>query len=398
MATRRTNAAMTMDEAASSTQRPGKVAAFIPVDANGTPTTADNDDWGMPTGRELMDPNDIEDEREEITQTPADRVISMLADVENDQRAYVKVSRVVAGSKVNWCDDYSAATFEAGGYKMIRDQWGPGEYQVLLYGTVPGTKKFTIRTRATVQIEAPLVAPVAQQPQSELSQLVAQLATNQQAMLEALTNKPAANTMDSMREMLTMMTMMRTAMGLDTAPKKENALGDIVAAMRELREVSEEFGPQSSKPAGPMEMVKDMLPMIATAMQARQTPAPAASPVAQPQATLPAPIPQAIVQHVADKTKENHDMNLSEIMKQKAYLATLVQMGKDGLQTDEAAKFVYDNLSDDLIDLMAQDDWFTMFKAIAGDIEPQREWFQKVRDEALAMFETDSDNQSLPAT
>lgn len=394
MATRRTNAAMTMDEAANSTARPGKVAAFIPVDANGTPTNADADDWRMQVGGENELSTDVYQD-DEITQTPADRVISMLADVENDQRAYVKVSRVVAGSKVNWCDDYSAATFEAGGYKMIRDQWGPGEYQVLLYGTVPGTKKFTIRTRATVQIEAPLIAPVAQQPQSELSQLVAQLAANQQAMLEALTNKPAVNPMESMKEMFTMMTMMRTAMGIDTAPKKENALGDIVAAMRELREVSEEFSP-NGKPAGPMEMVKDMLPMIASAMQARQSPTSAQTApqvTSQPAVALPASVTASI--HIPPA--ESEEMKLSEIMKQKGYLATLVQMGKDGRQTDEAAIFVADNLSDDLIDLMARDDWFDMFKAIAGDIEPQREWFHKVRDEALALFEVDSDNQSLPA-
>ena len=392
MASPRRSAAMSMDEAANATARPGKVAAFIPVDSNGTPTTADEEDWRMRTGSQSLTeiPTEDFDDDEPVEQTPADRIIAMLRGVNDGDRAYLKVSRVAQGNKIEFCTDYSAADFEAGGLKMIQEQWGPGEYQLILYGTkhLPsGKDHFGIRDRTSVRIAAPLTregVPV-QQASSELPQFMQQMAQTQERLLQALENRPApVDPMVQMTQMFGMMKLMREAMGMDQAPKKENALGDIVAAMRELREVSEEFGPQSSKPAGPMEMVKDMLPMIATAMQARQNPVPAAPVQTQPPVATTTP------------PAESEDMNLSEIMKQKAYLATLVQMGKDGRQTDEAAKFVYDNLSDDLIDLMAQDDWFTMFKAIAGDIDPQREWFQKVRDEALALFDApDSENKSI---
>ena len=400
MATRRgaANAAMSMDEAEQSTTRPGKVAAFLPVDNKGNPVEMNaGDDWHMPTGRDLTEISGSHDEEEdEAPQTPADRVISMLAEVEDDQRAYVKVSRVIQG-KPSWCEDYSAATFEAGGYKMIREQWGPGEYQVILYGTIPGTKRFTIRTRATVQIEAPLKAATPEAPQSELSQFMMQMAQTQERLLQAVTERPQVDPMAQMTQMFTMMKLMREAMGGD--PKPASGLGDIVNAIKQLREVNEEINP-SREPESPMGMVTKMLPLIKAGLEQRQQQAPA--PVPQLGVQRPNPNPVAIHAPqitIAETPKETPEMNLAEIVKQKSYLATLVQMGKDGRQADEAAKFVYDNLSDDLIDALAKPEWWDLFKAIApGDIEPQKEWFGRVRDLALGMFEPAEEEEAPPAS
>lgn len=391
MATRRgaANAAMSMDEAEQSTTRPGKVAAFIPVDNKGNAVQMSADEeWRMPSGRDLESFNghaEPDDEDDAAPQTPADRVISMLAEVEDDSRAYVKVSRVVQG-KAAWCEDYSAATFEAGGYKMIRDMWGPGEYQVILYGTIPGTKRFTIRTRATVQIEAPLKGnePVKAAPQSELASLIQQMAANQQEMMRVLSERPQVDPMAQMTQMLTMAKLMREAFAPEPA-KTGGGLTEIVSAIKQLREVNEEINPPTA-PDTPMGMVTKMLPLIQAGLASRQqAPAQQAPQLAQstPRVTLPNPAQPAQPPEPTGTT----DMNLVEIMKQKAHLATLVGMGKSKMPTAEAAQFVYDNLSDDLISALERDDWFEMLSGITGDIAAEKEWFTTVRSEALAMFE-----------
>lgn len=381
-----------------------RVAALIPVNARGETVNVEGEDWRMPAGPEADDPG-AEHSSEMLIQSPADRVLSMLSDLgEQDERAYVKVSRVKKdeGGKLIWCKDYSVAAFEAGGYEMVRTHWGPGEYQVILYGTIPGTKRFTIRTRATVelgeQIAGAAPAPSAA-PQSELGQLVQQLAANQQEMMRVLTERP--NPMSQMTEMFTMMKLMREAMGEPSKPA--NGLGDIVNAIKQLREVNEEINP-SREPESPMGMVTKMLPLIQAGLQQRQaTPAPVA-PVSIQQPRLPHPPgihapPITITPPAPNLTQETEAMNLAEIVKQKGYLATLVQMGKDSMPEAEAAKFVYDNLSDDLIDALAKPEWWDLFKAIApGDIEPQKAWFTTVRDSALSMFDEPEVDEAAPAS
>lgn len=393
MVTRRGSTAMTMDEAAESTQRPGKVAAFLPVDNKGNPVEMNGSDenWRMPIGGNggaLMSPHpddEFDDEREE--QTPVDRIVSMLRGVNDGERAYLKVSRIVVGNKVEFCAQYSAADFEAGGLEMIRDQWGPGEYQLILYGTkarVNGegetVSHFGIRDRTTVMIATPLkpaLSAVAQ-PQSELASLVQQMAANQQEMMRVLSERPAGpDPMTEMTKMFSMMKLMREAMGLDNAPKPTNGLKDIVEAIKQMREVNEELNPGAA-PETPMSMVTKMLPLISQGLAARQQQS--AQPIAVP-VSLPAPQqPAAIPAQSAPQT----DMN---IIQQKGYLSTLVQMAKAKLPTIEGAKFVYENLHDDLIAALEREDWFELLSGIAGDITAEKDWFMTVRGEALAMFE-----------
>jgi uncharacterized protein YjgD (DUF1641 family) len=254
-----------------------------------------------------------------------------------------------------------------------------------------------------VQIEAPLKAATPEAPQSELSQLMAQMVQTQERLLQAVTERPAApDPMAQMMQMMTMAKMMREAF-MGDAPKPSNGLGDLVNAIKQLREVNEEINP-SREPESPMGMVTKMLPLIQAGLQQRQTnPAPVAQVPAHPSVRLPPPATPQVTQAAAlsvDNQPQNAEaMNLSEIMKQKGYLATLVQMGKDRMPEAEAAKFVYDNLSDDLIDALAKPEWWDLFKAIApGDIEPHKEWFTTVRDSALSMFDEPEDPEAPPAS
>lgn len=356
-------------------RKPAEIAASPP------PAVVD----GMipwPTG-EVDDDDDSE-------QTTVDRVIGMLANSGGAERAYVRVSRVLGG-KVEFCTKYSVADFEAGDLAMIRDHWGPGEYQLQVYGMQPGTNRFVILTRETVLVAAPRTpVAAAAAPVSDLAAYMQQMADSQRELLRAITERPQVDSMASMRETLAMMTMFREAMGLGAsgggAPK--NALADVVAAMRELRAVSEEINPPAREP-GLMGAVEKMLPLIQAGLAQHQqraavaTPAAPALPSPQPPAASPAPA----TPDLATSQPETEDVNAIDMIKLKGHLATLVAMARAEGPIDTAAQLVYDELPDLVIALMESDKWFDDFVQVAPEAKPFEAWFQKVRTAAQALFD-----------
>ena len=86
-------------------------------------------------------------------------------------------------------------------------------------------------------------------------------------------------------------------------------------------------------------------------------------------------------------TQEESDMKVMTMIKLKSYLKTLVDMAVKSTPVDSAAEFVYEKIPDDLIEIMALDNWFDLLAAVAPDVKDHKDWLQKVRDKALSMFE-----------
>lgn len=321
-------------------------------------------------------------------QTAVDRIISMLSEAGDDDGAYVKVSRVKGAGKVEFCNDYAAHEFEAGGLKMVREQWGPGEYQLVLYGTHPGTNRFVIRTRSKVQIAAPLglASGAGVAPRSDLAELVQQLAANQQQMMTVLTQRPAgADPMQQMKDTLALMAMFREAMG--PAVPAKNSLSEAMDIVRALRDVSAEISPPP--PAeGPMAMVEKMLPLFQAAMAARAATPPA---VAPPRAAVPDPAPTAAAPAALPNDQGVPDVNMITMLEVKGHIATLVKMAGENGPIEAAAQLVYDKLPDPVIAVLEGDAWFAQFVQIAPEAAPFEPWFQQVRTAALALFESPDD-------
>lgn len=350
--------------------------------------------WQMPAGGEVVSLGNggpmLEEEPEEV-QTPAERVLSMLSDVAEagDARAYVKVNRLTPEGTMVWCKDYPAAQFEAGGYEMIRRQWGPGDYKVVLYGIVPGTKRFTIRTKADVTLAAPLIddtPQAAQSPTSALEALVAQLAQGQQALMQLLADKPAPkDSMEEMTRMLGFAKMMREAFGPPPAAAG-GGLKEIIEGVQSIMEVKDMISPPAA-PETPMGMVNQMLPLIAQAMQQRGAQAPAPQSQAAQVPRLPNPAP-AVSLPTIQPPQEGETVNPVAMLALRGHLATLVQMAKDNGPVEAGAELIYEHLPDDFITLLMQDNWFDLLKMVTSpDIDAQREWLTKARDAAMVLFQ-----------
>lgn len=333
---------------------------------------------------------------ETFEETATDRVAAMMSGVgADDERAEVKVYRVNQG-QLEYCRGFKPEEFESGNFDMLRDRFGAGLYELRLYATNPANKKFTIRSKLRVTIAEDRVdsSPGAQLGNG-MSQVLQTIAQGQQQMLEALVSikqAPPKDSMEEMGKMLTMMATMREAMGMNQPQGREkSSIGEIVAAIRELRGAADEISPQSEKePDGLMAVLPKMLELVSKGQQSQQEAQQAVQfpPVQLPPSFQAPEQPQPAQQDQQPPlTQDEADMKVMTMIKLKSYLKTLVDMAIKLTPADLAAEFVYEKIPDDLIEIMALDNWFDLLAAVAPDVKEHREWLQKVRDKALAMFE-----------
>ncbi|NBO26893.1 MAG: hypothetical protein EBU96_08920 [Actinobacteria bacterium] len=337
---------------------------------------------------------------EPFEETATDRVAAMMQGIgADDERAEVKVYRVRDG-QLEYCRGFKPDEFETGNFDMLRDRFGAGLYELRLYATNPTNKKFTIRSKLRVTIaEDRIETSPGAQLSGGMAQVLQTIAQGQQQMLEALVSikqAPPKDSMEEMGKMLTMMAAMREAFGMNQPQGREkSSIGEIVSAIRELRGAAEEISPPSEKePDGLMSVLPKMLELVSKGQESQQ----AAQQAAQfPPVQLPAsfqapeqPNPAQFTQQPEQApapTQDEADMKVLTMIKLKSYLKTLVDMAVKVTPVDLAAEFVYEKIPDDLIEIMALDNWFDLLAAVAPDVKDHKEWLQKVRDKALSMFE-----------
>jgi hypothetical protein len=188
------------------------------------------------------------------------------------------------------------------------------------------------------------------------------------------------------------MAAMREAMGLNQPQGREkSSIGEIVSAIRELRGAADEIAPpQDKEPDGLMAVLPKMLELVSKGQQSQQE----AQQMAQlPPVQLPPsfqapqqPEPQQQEQPQPE-TQEESDMKMFTMIKLKSYLKTLIDLAIKKTSVEQGAEFVYEKIPDDLIEIMALDNWFDLLTFVAPDVKDHKEWLQQVRDKALAMFE-----------
>ena len=78
------------------------------------------------------------------------------------------------------------------------------------------------------------------------------------------------------------------------------------------------------------------------------------------------------------------------MIKLKGYLKTLCSMATSNQNIEKGAQFVYEKLPDDLIEIMALDNWFELLSGVVDEVKPFEAWFRAVRDKAMTMFEPET--------
>ena len=334
-------------------------------------------------------------ETQQEEETATDRVAALLQIAGGADRAEIKVYRMNAG-QMEYCQGFKPTEFEDGNFDMLRDRFGAGEYQIRLYAEHPVHKKMGVRNSIKIKIaENRMDAASPGGMGSGMAQVLQTIAQGQQQMLEALVSikqAPPKDSMEEMGKMLTMMAAMREAMGMNQPQGREkSSIGEIVSAIRELRGAADEISPQQDKePDGLMSVLPKMLELVSKGQQSQQE---AQQAVHFPPVQLP-PSFQAPAQPepqeqapATPQTQEESDMKMFTAIKLKSYLKTLIDLAVKKTPITTAAEFVYEKIPDDLIEIMALDNWFDLLAVVAPDVKTHQEWLQQVRDTALAMFE-----------
>jgi len=335
----------------------------------------------------------VEEEDEPIEETATDRVAAMMSGAGPDERAEVKVYRINSG-QLEYCAGYKPDEFESGNFDLLRDRFGAGVYELRLYATNPTSKKFAVRQKLRVTIVEDKHAATSGNLGNGMAQVLQTIAQGQQQMLEALVSikqAPPKDPMEEMGKMMSMMSMMREAMGLNQPQGREkSSIGEIVSAIRELRGAADEIAPQEKEPDGLMSVLPKMLELVSKGQEHQQVNQQAVHfpPVQLPPSfQAPAQPEQPEQPQTQPETQEQSDMKMFTAIKLKSYLKTLIDLAVKKTPVTTAAEFVYEKIPDELIELMALDNWFDLLSFVAPDVKDHKEWLQQVRDTALAMFE-----------
>lgn len=354
------------------------------------------------------------DENEPIEETAVDRVFSVLETARSAERATIKLYRV--GPKPNsyaWCDDYSVEDFEAGGFAMIRDKWGPGEYEIRLYAIRPTDGRFGVLSKPRIVIEQSLDAqrnPVNAAPAVDpaMREMLAQMAQNQAAMLQALTQRP--DPMANMQQMLTLAASFKQAFGGGgEAPR--NTISEIMGAIREMKAVAAEIAPpappaESGDDDNPMKLLPSVLDLVgkfAPQAGAQAAPAPMFPPVALPPAlaapqtpadagavSLPVTINPAVPAFTPPQAAQPSDipsddeMNALQLVLMRGYLSKLCAMGAAG-NVEAGAEYALAKLPDEAIDILETPEWFTLLTQFYPAAVNYKTWLEAVRARVLQM-------------
>jgi hypothetical protein len=358
----------------------------------------DTEEWRLPIA-----PNDTEGGDTEDGDTPIDRVRRILK-AHAGGRAQLKLYRNRQGTR-EWCDDYTPAACESGGLAAIRDTWGPGEYEAVLYGELPrpgGKIHYGVVARESFQIAVtrPPTTNPAPAHNGELSAALQMIAQGQAQTLEALRHiaeRPTPAPVDPMAGMMQMAQLfatMKAAFGPSEAPRSQ--ISEIVAAMREIREVSKELNPDGSEPADPLTAaLPGMLELIKGGMQQQQ-------PVMMPPVSLPPQLAQPLRAPnpaPAPATPEPAPMTQEEgIAQLRAHLVDLVARAVRGEPVDEGAEHVYENAPEEVIDLLRMPEWFGMLEQFEPAVKPHKVWFENVGAKVLEFLAEDEAEEASQET
>lgn len=354
-------------------------------------------EWRTPVGNSQVSGQllafDTEDEEE---QTSTDRVALMLGSVATDDRAKVTVHRIMGPNKYGWCEDYSVADYENGGAKMIRTQFGPGEYDVRLYGIKPGTNRVVVLARQTLILVKLTTEPVPLYGRE--SNEMAQVLKGLQEQITAVINRPAPDPMANLQQTMALMGMFKDVLG--GGNNSGNSISEIMKAIREMKAVSSELNPEKADKEDESDsLIKALAPLlgvVAAGMmnKGQEAPAQALQMASQPAPQLPPPkpavpniAPSAVVpltpEASTEPTPEVDEMNLYQMGKLTILVKTIVGMGHKNTPIETAGDLLLDELPDEILDLMESETWFAdlsnYVKMIGVDLTPLQEWLTRVR-------------------
>jgi len=315
---------------------------------------------------------------DDYVETAVDRVSTMLEGLDPEAKSEVKVFRVNSDGTMGYCKGYKPQEFEQGGFDMLRENFGAGKFEIRLHGIHPVSGSYRMLQRQVIVIESLVsTAPALKVVNGEnphMMELLKQLVDRQ---------APVTSQKESMKEMLELMVLFKSVMGGD---QPKNQLSDLVAAMREMREVSKEFSPvEKDTPDTLLGALTPILKIVADS-QAQRTNTPLL-----PSAVVPQNL-SAEVNPIADLTpeqKQQYDVF-------QAQMNMLIVMASAKQDTQTCADSFYPMLADELLDLLEEEKWFENLVQVEPRCADHQAWITEVRNHICKMIADDHEPEIEP--
>lgn len=359
----------------------------------------------MPTRRTRTaapPPEDDADELEHLQggddgpETAADRVAQLLGSVEGDERAKVTIRKVIAPGKLGYCADLAPDEYERGGVALIRSRWGPGEYRVGLYGTTrgkAGKAGFGLRAFETIHIVPDQVAPAPTgTASSDTARILEAILQGQQQMQTALLQRPSLDIGEIIAKWSPALVLLKDLgiIGRAAAPTDPvQQLHKLLELRKGMKDLEGEGGGASDDPLSSPTLTK-LLEIVQQQIALRGTPAPAPTmpPVAMPPA-IASSSSSAPGQPPAGANEVPLTPEQQELARLNGLMAQALTMLQQGADHEEVADLLYQELPDEIIEIMRTEQWWPMLLHMQPQLEPLRDQVTKIRDQVVAWIEDD---------
>ncbi len=214
-------------------------------------------------------------------------------------------------------------------------------------------------------------------------------------------NRTPEDPMARMKEMMSMMVLMREAMGLDkTAPK--SSIAEIVDAIKELKGAGDMINGGDKEPESLIGMGSKLIEAIGPMMAQRGQQA-AQGTMQMPQVSLPPSMqveastePASQPNHTPEQPlSEEEEMNLLALAAVQGNLAKLTMLAKTNAPIEAGAELVAADLPDEFITILKDDaNWWGMLTQFAPKLIPHKAWLDQVRTMALEYIAEDEAEQA----
>jgi len=355
--------------------------------AEDVPIKGADGEWRMPVSAQqaLAAVAESELEDEDAAELAIGERVRLLLASTGGERVTIKLYRIDPKSRaMPWCCDYTPEEFQNGDLEMVRQQWGPGEYEARVIGSrgIIAKPRFTIASPYALVMHNPAQQQQAPQPpqQSELAQALAMMAQTQNMILQTLQGMQQAPQGGGMIEALGMLKTAREILQPAAPAPAVDPLASftqIAAAMRTMRELSQEINPPTaSDPDNPLSLAGPIIEMIKTAMQNRQGQPQQFPAIAPPPSLQDNPMPEQPI----NQQQETAQMILSGAVSQLVALAT------ENADPKAGGEFIYNGLPGDLIPYLSYPNWFEILSSVAPALVPHRAWIEQAKAHADTLF------------
>ncbi|MDH5654195.1 MAG: hypothetical protein OEZ39_20250 [Gammaproteobacteria bacterium] len=319
----------------------------------------------------------IEGESDDITEFANEndqRIHEILSGFDGDPEEVtftIKVLRVIPNAgKYESC--FAATPAELPIFERIRNEWGPGQYEIRIYKNNRIWKRPTFTIAAPLGLKPAIAAPVPND-MSGLAQMLAEQNRRQMTELRELLvqRQPDTNHMESMSTMMALLVQMKDFVAPSAAPAATDPIKMLKDALQIKEMILGDEGSGNSTMDSMLKLANNMLPTLAGL----------GGGASRKQLTTPQPMPVKVRQLKPRKSAPQPQPIPPEVKEMKLGLIALCQGAKRNADPEPYAFMILDQFDPEQIHhFIASDNALQNLAKIHKDVLNYPGWFEDLRE------------------